>query len=150
MLSLTPKAFPILKERGLLASYPHLGPSSIERRAQVSPITLAHELEVMDVKSAFHSALAQSKQFTVSEFTTWPLLNQFEAERSTGEPVTVKPDGFIRIHEHEPSGGILEQTFFLEVDRSSESLDTLVFRACSYPPILQNGRFRGSERGDTP
>ena len=35
----------------------------------------------MDVKAAFHSAIHATKQFSVAEFSTWPLLYQFEAFR---------------------------------------------------------------------
>jgi len=143
VLSLAPKAFPLLKERGLLASYPSLSGASLQSRAKVSDLTLAHELEVMDVKSAFYGALKGSKRFTIAEFTTWPLLNQFEARRSgqSAEAMTVKPDGSIKIHEHESNGGILEHTFFLEVDRSSESLDTLVTKASCYLDYYKSGGY---------
>jgi hypothetical protein len=143
VLSLTGKAFPLLKARGLLDSYPDLSLASLVRRSQVSPLTLAHELEVMDVKSAFHSAIAGLERFSISEFTTWPRLHEFEAERggSSRQNVTVKPDGFIRVHETEPDGGLSEHTFFLELDRSTETLDTLVSRAGCYLNYYRSGGF---------
>jgi hypothetical protein len=84
---------------------------ALEKRARVSEQTLRHELEVMDVKAAFHTALKKSPTFSVVEFSTWPHLNQFDAvgPQIGGGDVTVKPDGFIRIHEKEADGGISVQ-----------------------------------------
>lgn len=143
ILFLTRKALVLLKERGVLAEYPKLDPSSADKRARVSDITIHHELEVMDVKAAFHSAIRQTKPFTVAEFSTWPLLHQFEARRSGygRSEVTVKPDGFVRIHENESDGGLSEHTFFLEVDRSTETLDTLVARGGYYLDYYKSGGF---------
>ena len=75
----------------------------------------------MDVKTAFHSAIKKTTEFSIAEFSTWPLLYQFEAFRSGygGAQVLVKPDGFIRIHEKELDGGVSEYAFFLELDRSA-------------------------------
>src|SRR5207245_857823 len=121
-LFLTLKAFEYLRKQGALNSYPSLSARIFEKRTQVSEITLRHELEVMYVKAAFHSAVAKSKTLSIAEFGTWPLLHQFEVSRNGYNETTVKPDGFIRIHEREKNGGISEYSFFLELDRSSESL----------------------------
>lgn len=51
------------------------------------------------------------------------------------------PDGFIRVHEKENDGGVSEHTFFLEVDRSSETQETLVNRAASYLDYYKSGGF---------
>jgi hypothetical protein len=142
VLFLTRKAFTLLKNDGHLSEYPALGANSFEARANVSQFTLRHELEIMDVKSAFHAAIAQSKVFSISEFSTWPLLHQFEVARNGyGSDVLVKPDGFIRIQEKETDGGLSEHTFFLEVDRSSETQDTLVNRAGCYADYYRSGGF---------
>jgi hypothetical protein len=143
ILFLTKKAFQILNREGILNEYPRIGLSSVEKRAQVSELTLRHELEVMDVKSAFHSHLRGISNLTIAEFTTWPLLCQFEAFRPGvwGQQVLVKPDGFFRIHEKEADGGLSEQAFFLEVDRSSETLETLVARAGCYVDYYKSGGF---------
>ncbi len=107
----------------------------------------------MDVKAAFCSAIRGSGRFTVAEFSTWPLLYQFEAFRPghSSAEVIVKPDGFIRIHEKETDGGLSEHTFFLEVDRSSETQDTLVARAGCYLDYYKSGGFavrNGGTRAD--
>lgn len=142
-LFLAPKGLAILKERGVLREFPSLSQDSLQRRTTVSPITLSHELEVMDVKSAFHCALRKVKTFSIVEFTTWPLLNQFVANRPgrDGDDVIVRPDGFIRVHESEPDEGLSEHTFFLELDRSTETLDTLISRALCYLDYYKSGAF---------
>lgn len=143
VLSLTRKAFALLSERGILADYPRLDSSSLDRRARVSELTLKHELEIMDVKAAFHSSIKQTEIFKLAEFSTWPLLYQFEAFRvgQQGEEVIVKPDGLIRIHEKESDSGLSEHAFFLEVDRSTETQDTLVARAGCYVDYYKSGGF---------
>jgi hypothetical protein len=151
ILFLTRKAFDLLREHGVLTEYPRLNKVSLDKRTRVSDLTLRHELEVMDVKAALHSTIKQTKKFSVAEFSTWPLLNEFEAFR-TGfgtAPVAVKPDGFIRIHESEKDGGLSEHTFFLELDRSSETQETLVARAGCYLNYYTSGEFavrNGAER----
>lgn len=141
ILFLTRKAFGLLHAHGALSGYPALGPSSFEKRVPVGELTLRHELEVMDVKAAFHQTLSTEAQFELAEFSTWPLLYQFQASRAGGAEVSVKPDGFIRIHENETGGGLSEHAFFLEVDRSSETQDTLVARAGCYLNYYQSGGF---------
>lgn len=143
VLFLTRKGFDALRERGVLAEFPQLPASALDKRANVSALTLRHELEVMDVKAAFCSAIRGTDRFAVAEFTTWPLLVQFEAFRPGRESaeVLVKPDGFIRVHEKESDGGLSEHTFFLEVDRSTETQDTLVNRAACYMDYFRSGGF---------
>jgi len=150
VLYLTQKALAFLRAQGVLSEYPQLGPFSLEKRARVSNITIHHELEIMDVKTAFHAAISKKANFTIAEFSTWPLLYQFEAYRPgyNVAEVTVKPDGFIRIHEKESDGGLSEHTYFLEVDRSSETQDTLVARAGSYLDYYKSGGF--AERNGAP
>src|ERR1017187_4668266 len=72
LLFLAPKGLAVLKERGVLLEFPSLPPETLRRRTRVSQITLSHELEVMDVKTAFHCAIRETKKFSVAEFTTWP------------------------------------------------------------------------------
>jgi hypothetical protein len=141
VLFLTAKAFSHLRGQGILIEYPSFSLSALEKRASVSAMTLNHELEVMDVKATFHSAIGKTEKFSLAEFSTWPLLHQFEATRTGFKETTVKPDGFIRIHEKEADGGLSEHTFFLEVDRSSETQDTLVNRAACYLAYYQAGGF---------
>lgn len=144
ILFLTSKAFKLLRERGTLADYPKLEWTSLEKRAQVSDLTLRHELEVMAVKAAMVPAITAREGFSVAEFSTWPLLFQFQARRPAtaslaSKEVLVKPDGYIRVHEKEPDGGLSEHTFFLEVDRSTETQATLAQRAACYRDYYTRG-----------
>jgi hypothetical protein len=150
---LTAKAFALLRTHGVLNKYPKLERSSLEKRARVSDLTVRHELEVMDVKAAIHSALKKTDAFSIAEFCTWPLLHEFLAcsSRSSSAEVLVKPDGFIRIREKEVDGNLSEHTFFLEVDRSSETQDTLVAKAACYFDYYKSGGFaarNGAEPSD--
>src|SRR6267378_7199866 len=142
VLSLTRKGHALLTDENAIADFPRLLAMAFEKRADVSPLTIRHELEVMDVKAAFYSALKNSETFSIAEFSTWPLLHQFRAVRPGHETeVLVKPDGFIRIHEKEKGGATSEHTFFLEVDRSSETQGTLVARAGCYLEYYRSGGF---------
>jgi len=136
MLFLTRKAFSLLGEKGVLQKYPAFTLPALERRARVSDLTLSHELEVMNVKAALCAEIRKTEQFTVAEFTTWPLLNEFEIDGHL-----VRPDGFIRIHEKESGGGLSEHAFFLEVDCSTETQGTLVRKAESYLGYYKSGGF---------
>ena len=153
VLFLTRKGLTLLQERGVLAQYPSLDLSALDRRASVSDLTVRHELEIMDVKAAFHAAIKLGPSFTIETFSTWPLLNEFTAFRPgyDGAEVPVKPDGFIRIHETDASGGKFEHAFFLELDRSSETQDKLVAKAACYRDFYQRGGFavrNGATRDD--
>jgi Replication-relaxation len=139
VLFLSLKAFRLLRAKGHLTDYPRVDEASFEKRSQVSSLTVRHELEVMDVKTAMIGAISQTQQYTVAEFSTWPVLYKFRACRPNGERVVIKPDGFIRIHEKEPDGGLSEHIFFLEVDRSTEALDVLADRAHCYIDYYRTG-----------
>jgi hypothetical protein len=151
VLFLTRKAFVTLQNRGDLSDYPRLALTALEKRTNVSDKTIRHELEVMDVKAAFNTALAKSEKFSIQHFSTWPQLYEFTAVRSGhGTEILVKPDGFIRLHEREPDG-TYERTFFLEVDRSTEKQDILIDRAGCYVDFYRSGNFavrNGGQRSD--
>jgi hypothetical protein len=143
ILFLTPKGYSLLDTEGGIFELPKLPVSAFEKRANVSELTIRHELEVMDVKAAFYSALRKSERFHIAEFSTWPKLHQFNARsaKSGYSDVLVKPDGFIRIHEKEEEGGLSEHVFFLEVDRSTETQNTLVSRVGCYLEYYKSGGF---------
>ena len=143
VLFLTRKGLMLLQENGVLTQYPSFDLPALDRRARVSDLTIRHELEVMDVKAAFHAAIKATPSFIVDEFSTWPLLNEFTAYHpgGNGAEVTVKPDGFIRIHETDADGEKYERAFFLEVDRSSEIQKTLVAKAGCYLDYYRRGGF---------
>ena len=148
VLFLTRKALNLLRERGDLEKYPQLGISALERRAGVSDLTIRHELEVMDVKAAFHAAIRKTRAFSLAEFTTWPLLHEFEVAPPGygGKSVLVKPDGFILIHEQERDGGVsAHPPFFLEVDRGGELQDILTAKAGRYLEHYRSGGFAAKQ-----
>jgi hypothetical protein len=153
VLFLTRKGLMLLQEKGVLNKYPSFDLPALDRRARVSDLTIRHELEVMDVKATFHAAVKTTSSFKIDGFSTWPLLNEFTAFRPgfDGAEVTVKPDGFIRIHETDARGGKFEHAFFLEVDRSSEVQETLVAKAGCYRDYYRRGGFAvrsGATRDD--
>ena len=149
ILSLTKHGLEILKEKGILAEYPSATLTALERRAQVSASTVRHELDVVEVKIALHLAVKDEPTLSVAEFSTWPALYLFEAELpALPRPVTVKPDGFIRLHEQDEDGGLFEHSFFLEVDRSTETLDVLTDKALCYLNFYRSGGFAVRNGGD--
>ncbi|MFA6287465.1 MAG: replication-relaxation family protein [Opitutaceae bacterium] len=153
LLTLTPKGTSILREHGILTEYPTLSGAALEKRGRVSDLTIRHELEVMNVKVAFHVTLKKTEKFSIVEFSTWPRLHQFEAVsgKHGAADVIVRPDGFIRIHEKEPDGGLSEHAFYLEVDMSTEAQDVLVPRAYCYLNYYKAGGFavkNGAPRSD--
>lgn len=142
ILFLTRKAFTALQAEGLLSEFPKCSDTSFEKRVTISPLTLRHELDVLDVKAALVSAIQKTERFKVVEFCTWPLLHSFEATHpKTKTSATVKPDGFIRIHETETNGELSEHTFFVEVDRSTESQEILAAKAHCYLDYYRSGGF---------
>jgi hypothetical protein len=142
ILFLTRKGFKLLQGRGHLADYPALSADSFEARANVSELTLRHEIAVMDVKAAFHTALEESEKFSLESFSTWPRLYQFETTEAThGADKPMRPDGFIRVHETEAGGKGFYHECFLEIDRSGESQDILVSKAVRYMDYYKSGGF---------
>jgi len=144
VLFLTRKALTMLRERGVLENYPQLGLTALERRADVKDLTIRHELEVMDVKAAFHAGIRKTRAFSLVKFSTWPLLHEFEVAPPGygGRSMLVKPDGFILIHEEEPDGTVSEHPpFFLEVDRGGELQDILTEKAGRYLEYYRSGGF---------
>jgi len=143
ILFLTRNGIALLKENGNLDNYPAFDLPLLDRRARVSELTIRHELEVMDVKTAFHAAIKSAPAFQISTFSTWPLLNEFKAFRPgfNANEVLLKPDGFVRIVETVTKDEKFTRTFFLEVDRSSETQDVLVGKAGCYYDYYKSGGF---------
>jgi hypothetical protein len=151
VLFLSSRGLNLMKERGILQEYPPFSLQALLKRTRVSELTILHELEVMDVKAAFHSALSSSKRYHIEQFATWPALNEFEASSRFGnKTILVRPDGYICIHETNGED-IFEDNFFLEVDRSNEVLDILVNRANCYLNYYKSGDFavkKGGQRNE--
>lgn len=144
------KGIEILRAYGHLVEYPEASLPDLENRARVSDLTLRHELEVMDVKAAMAAGIRMLANLRLPEFSTWPALHEFEARRPSGERVDVKPDGFLRIHESEDDSGVSEYAYFLEVDRSTETLEALFRRIQCYLDYYRSGGFavRNGQRPD--
>lgn len=140
ILFLTRKGFSLLKKEGRLSDFPPLGADSFAARADVSSHTLVHELEIMDVKAAFHRGMADSDKFSIAEFSTWPALNQFEIA-FPGIDRLRKPDAYIRIHEREGGSAEYFHDCFLEVDRSTKDQGRLAEQVCAYLDYYKSGDF---------
>ncbi|MGD0206161.1 MAG: replication-relaxation family protein [Verrucomicrobiota bacterium] len=143
ILFLTRKGLVLLQKEGVLNDYPSFELPQLERRARVSDLTIRHELEVMDVKTAFHAAIKSEANFEIKVFNTWPLLNEFEAYRpgDNSEKVLVKPDGFISIQDKDAVTEGFAYEFFLELDRSQEIQEILVGKAGCYFEYYKSGDF---------
>ncbi len=144
ILFLTRKAFDLLSAEGRLTKYPNLTWSSFERRARVSNSTLQHELAVLDVKAALTLALRKEARYELAQFLTWPLLFEFVSRPRAGEPeILVRPDGYVSIHERDRDNGgaCYSHSFFLELDRSTETQETLARKAACYRTYYRSGSF---------
>ena len=140
ILFLTRSGFELLTERGVPGAVPPLSWTCLERRLRVSNATLRHELGVLDVRAAIISAVAADARYDVVEFGVWPRPFQFRASPGIGRPdVTLRPDGLVRIGEREPDGGRSEHTFYLEVDRSTEVVDTVIRKVACYADHFRRG-----------
>src|SRR6266478_3451005 len=80
LLYLTKKAFDQLTAEGKLTDYPKLTAEQFAKRSRIKDATLTHELSVMDVRIAITTAIAAGTHHRIDEFTTWPLLSQFDAD----------------------------------------------------------------------
>ncbi len=142
VLHLSKKAFIKLQRSGRLERFPTMAIAAMEKRSQVSDLTLRHELEVMDVRTAFLKAVDRQEGISATEFSTWPALHQFSAEHVSPlvgrRELVTKPDGFIRLREEEGSE-VFERMFFLEVDRSTEAQHLIAQKAACYLDFYQKG-----------
>lgn len=136
ILSLALRGFDALKAHRRLERYPRFTREIFEDRKPLSQMTVDHELAVMSVKAAFvRDARENWEDLQVREFTTWPLLYSFQAYVShhSSELQDIKPDGFIELEV--PA----RQRFFLEVDRGSEKLDTILRKCHGYQHFYASG-----------
>jgi hypothetical protein len=124
LLYLTKRSFDELTRGGHLRDYPPFTWKQLEKRIDVSPLTIPHELEVLNVKTALSCALARTPYIELMEFLTWPRLYEFRAAQRPrdGYPasrVTIRPDGDIRLYEQNGED-THEHFLFLDVDRGTE------------------------------
>ena len=139
LLFLTKTAFLRLQSDGKLTDYPDLTMEQFLIRSKVQPATIKHELAVMDVRVAITNAIAKSELHRLSEFTTWPMLSQFEAVHPLQKQrVIIRPDGFVHLMDKSEEH---EYFFFLELDRSSEVQRVLAEKALCYRDFYASGGF---------
>jgi hypothetical protein len=144
VLFLTKKAFQMLTDARRLDGFPRLQWAQMQKRVQVSPQTLAHELAVMDAKAALVAAVTSAPRLRIEQFITWPRLCQFNARPAPPSPdILVKPDGFFWISESGPDPKVpaADHYFFLELDRSTEPQSRLAIRAGCYRDYYRRGGF---------
>lgn len=152
---LTKKGFDFLKQHDRLDGFPVITDAEFESRSRVSSLTIRHELAVMDVKAAFIAALSKLPNVKIVQCTTWPRLSQFRVRQpsTTGygsSEVTVKPDGFLCIHERD-ANRIAEHNLYFEIDRGTESQRVLAEKAACYRAHYSSGQFAescGGNRGE--
>ena len=100
--------------------------------------TLRHEVAVMDVRVAITQALLKSDAYRIVEFTTWPLLSQFQAVHPLQrQRVIIRPDGFLHVADEQAE----YKFFFLELDRSTEMQRVLAEKALCYRDFYASGNF---------
>lgn len=142
LLYLKRAGYELLRSGDHLDGLPTPSVAAFEKRIQVSDLTIRHETAVMDVKAAFCSAVAAAENLEMREFITWPRLCSFEATPGPMQPLmTVKPDGFVRVEETDANGNRWEHAMFLEVDRSTHSLEKLAKKARCYLDYYRSGSF---------
>lgn len=142
VLQLGKAGFECLQNRGLLGSYPRITWLKLQRRLQVSDLTLTHELQVMGVKALMTHAIKQTKSLRVVNFSTWPALHEFKVRGRKGP---VKPDGYLHICEKPLAIKPTDHRFFLEIDCSTESQKVLVTKCHDYLNHYRLGGFAASQ-----
>ena len=149
VLYLTRKGLETLRDAGILNEYPAFDLPTLLRRAKVGSSTIRHELEVIDVKVAFREAVSAQPHLSIPKFSTWSQLNSFTVSHPLrkGAQVLVLPDGYFEIHETAPVRETKIHRFFLEVDRSTEPLETLVSRTAIYLSYDRSGGFATNNGG---
>jgi hypothetical protein len=146
ILSLGSQGIRLLESNGILQEYPQRSLPALLKRTRVAPLTIQHELDVLDVKAVFHLAAKSRPNVSIQEFCTWPACFEFQTVLD-GREIPIQPDGYISIHERESDGSVFEHSFFLEVDRSHEVQNWLVNHAKAYQEHYRSGEFAESSGG---
>jgi hypothetical protein len=127
------RGFEELKARGIIERYERqtagrFAWERLEDRLAVSPWTVEHELAVMDAKVALTTAIERTDGCVITAFSTWPLLVQFQGFDGR----CVKPDGYLRLMRPLNAASLLDESFYLEIDRGTEGQNTLAMKAFAY------------------
>jgi len=128
-----------LRDEGHVDDDSRLSPKTFTRRMRVSPLTLAHEIAIGDVKTACTVALRGNDRFELLEFSVWPRRYGFTVDREY-RTVPVQPDGYIRLLEKNAKDAP-EYHFFLEVDKGTETIERLAEKCVNYREYHRSGGY---------
>jgi len=140
---LTEEGLRLLRSDCALCQLPNMPRNTVRTRLPPSGLALNHDLQVLDVKAAFYRAVRNNAGVAINEFSTLPDLHKFKALRvgQMRQLVCVKPDGFMRLSNAPAAQAPMEHIFFIELDRSTETQETLALRLGSYLEYYKSGRF---------
>ena len=145
LLSLSRTGLSALDADPLFERYPGITWEAMQKRLNMAQSTLAHELDVVDVKVAFATSLRDTDQFSLDGFSTWPRLFEFPTEHlDSGRPFLLQPDGYFSVTRNQE----IDYSFFLELDRSSEVRHTLTIKAHGYQNYYRSGQFAMRQGGN--
>jgi hypothetical protein len=140
-IRLTREGFEHLRQTGNIDDYPRLTWLTMSKRLKVSDLTLAHEIDVGSMKAAFHRAAKSLTDTTIDLSVTWPRLLRFRVRPAhLTDSVNVSPDGFIRMTQADGTD-VRQLDFFIEVDRSTETISRIVERMQAYVAYFATGGY---------
>lgn len=141
-LRLTRKGFEHLQQSGHLTDYPRVTWQSMSKRFKVAASTLAHELDVGSVKASLFRTAREVGNCQINVAVTWPRLLRFRVRpKHLTRPIVVSPDGFFRVSQQSADQTVRQFDFFLELDRSTETLTRIVERAHGYLEYFTSGSY---------
>jgi hypothetical protein len=112
-----------------------------KRFEAISPLTIQHELGLLDVRAALEPALGALAHIKVIRFGVWPLEHEFHVRRGDRR-VRQRPDGYLCFAEHSPlRDEPVCRHFYIEYDRGTESLETIATKAEGYRHHHRTGGF---------
>ena len=138
-----------LKQAGLLDPSDDRGWIKIQKRQRIGDLMLQHELAVLDVKTAFITAIGNHSQLELVEMSVAPDRHQFRVVEAVPAPgggvrfrsLFAKPDGFLHFRQRREDGSMADRFFFLEVDRGTEPLGRLLQKSRHYTQYYRKGGF---------
>jgi len=138
-----------LKQEGMLDPASDTGWLKFWKTRQIGELILRHELAVMDVKTAFVTAIQKRPDLELIEMSVTPDRHAFRAVEAVPngngmirfKSIIAKPDGFLHVHESGGAQPAVDHFFFLEVDRGTETLSRLLQKARNYGQHYRKGGF---------
>lgn len=145
LLSLAKKGFDALRREGHALARPDISWERLVDRLDRAYSSLAHEVELIDLKVAFVRATRASATLRTEHFSTWPTLFAFETDDiEEGRRYTLKPDAYLEVRERKDN----IHSCFLEFDRSTEAGRQLQRKAHGYNAYYTQGGFARRNGGD--